>query len=78
MGSTVWQKYTDGSQVLAVSIIRAMMTLMMEAASISETSTYIYQSTRRNIPKDSHQHAGEFLDNTFANLFVVYTVLYLI
>jgi hypothetical protein len=48
--------------VLAASIIRAI-TLMMEAASIalkmeavstSETSVNFYQTTRRNIPEDSH------------------------
>jgi hypothetical protein len=55
-------KYTneDGSllgcsaEVLAASIIRAMITLMMEAASTSETSVNFYQTTRRYNPEDSH------------------------
>jgi hypothetical protein len=29
----------------------------MEAASTSETSVNFYQTTRRNIPEDSHLHA---------------------
>jgi hypothetical protein len=32
----------------------AQGTLMMEAVSISETSVHFYQTTRRNIPADSH------------------------
>jgi hypothetical protein len=39
--------------VLAASIIIA---LMMEAASTSETSVNVYQTTRRNNPGDSHLH----------------------
>jgi hypothetical protein len=31
--------------------------VMMEAASTSETSVNFYQTTRRNIPEDSHLHA---------------------
>jgi hypothetical protein len=38
--------------VLAASII----TLMMEAASTSETSVNFYQTTQRNNPEDSHLH----------------------
>jgi hypothetical protein len=52
----VWYKFTDISEVLAASIIRAMM---MEAASISETSVNFYQTTQRNIPEDSHLHGNE-------------------
>jgi hypothetical protein len=44
---------TDVSDVLAASIF---ITLMMEAASTSETSGYFYQTARRNIPEDSHLH----------------------
>jgi hypothetical protein len=33
---------------------RILNALMMEAASTSETSVNFYQSTRRNIPEDSH------------------------
>jgi hypothetical protein len=39
--------------VIAASIIR--IALMMEAASTSETSVN-YQTTRHNIPEDSHLH----------------------
>jgi hypothetical protein len=42
----VWYKRTNVSQVLAA--------LMMEAASTSETLVNFYQTTRRNIPEDSH------------------------
>jgi hypothetical protein len=49
----IWYKVTDVSEVLAASIIRAMM----EAASTSETSVNFYQTTRRNISEDSHLHA---------------------
>jgi hypothetical protein len=42
--------FTDVSQVLAASIIRA---LMMEAASTSETLVNFIKTTRRNIPEDS-------------------------
>jgi hypothetical protein len=33
-----------------------LIALMMEAASISETSVNFYQTTRRNNPEDSHLH----------------------
>jgi hypothetical protein len=33
-----------------------LIALMMEAASTSETSVNFYQTTRRNIPEDSHLH----------------------
>jgi hypothetical protein len=49
----VWWKFTDVSEMLAASIIRA---LMAEAVSTSETSFSIYQTTRRNIPEDTHLH----------------------
>jgi membrane-bound lytic murein transglycosylase MltF len=35
---------------------RAMIALMMEAVRSSETSVNFYQTTRRNIPEDSHLH----------------------
>jgi hypothetical protein len=40
-----------------------MENLMMEAASTSETSVSLYESTRRNIPEDSHfhTHRGDYL-----------------
>jgi hypothetical protein len=45
--------------VLAASINRAILliALMMEAASTSETSVNVYQTTRRNNPEDSHLHS---------------------
>jgi hypothetical protein len=48
----VWSKFTDVSEVLAVPIIRAMSTVMMEAASISETSLNVCQTARLNVPED--------------------------
>jgi hypothetical protein len=42
------------SEVLAASIIRAMIGLMMEAARTSETSVNFYQTARRYNPEDSH------------------------
>jgi hypothetical protein len=46
------EKFTDVSEVLSASIIRAMSA--MEAASTSETLGNIYQTTRRYKPEDSH------------------------
>jgi hypothetical protein len=46
----VWKKFTGVSEVLAASIIRAIITLIMKAASVSETSVNFYQAawcTRR-------------------------------
>jgi hypothetical protein len=42
--------------VLAATINRVMMALMMEAASTSETLVSFYQTTRRNNTEDSHLH----------------------
>jgi hypothetical protein len=36
--------------------MRALITLIMEAVSTSETSENFYQTTRRNNPEDSHLH----------------------
>jgi hypothetical protein len=36
--------------------------LMMEAVSTSETSVTFYQTTRRNIPQDSHLHGSGWLE----------------
>jgi hypothetical protein len=36
--------------------------LMMEAASTSETSVNFYQTTRRNIPEDSHLQIPTYLN----------------
>jgi hypothetical protein len=47
----------DVSEVLAASVIRAMMMdLMIEAASTSETLVNFYLTTRRNNSEDSHLH----------------------
>jgi hypothetical protein len=35
---------------------RLLIALMMEEASTSETPVNFYQTTRRNIPEDSHFH----------------------
>jgi hypothetical protein len=35
-------------------LFATLIALMMEAVSISETSVNFYQTTRRNIPEDSH------------------------
>jgi hypothetical protein len=51
----VWWKFTNVSEVLADSIIRAMIRVM-EAANTSETSVNFYQTTPRNNPDDSHLH----------------------
>jgi hypothetical protein len=49
---------SDVSEVLAASIIRAMMeaviTLIMEATSTSVTSVNFYQATRHDNTEDSH------------------------
>jgi hypothetical protein len=55
----VWKKFTDVSEVLAAFIIRAMramITLMMEAASTSEMLINVYQIIWCNNPGDSHLH----------------------
>jgi hypothetical protein len=38
---------------------RCISALMMEAASTSETSINFYQTTRRNIPEDSHLQTSQ-------------------
>jgi hypothetical protein len=45
----------DVSEVLAASIIKAMA-VIMESASIYETSANFYQTTRSNAPENSHLH----------------------
>jgi hypothetical protein len=47
---------TDVSKVLA-----AIIALMMEKTSTSETSVNFYQSTRRNNPEESHLHTLTFI-----------------
>jgi hypothetical protein len=52
--------FTNVSEVLAASIIRAMM---MEAARTSETSVNFYQATRRYNPEDSHLRKNTLLSD---------------
>jgi hypothetical protein len=52
-------KFTDVLVVLAAFVIR-VITLMMEAASTSETSVYFYRTTWRNNPEDSHLHTCHY------------------
>jgi hypothetical protein len=39
-----------------VEIAQRFRAMMMEAVGTSETSVNFYQTTRRNIPEDSHLH----------------------
>jgi hypothetical protein len=60
--------------VLAASIIRAIIAVMMEATSTSETSVNFYQSTRLNNPEDSHlQTMIIFLNSINQLIFVMMT-----
>jgi hypothetical protein len=56
-----WQKFTDVSEVLAVTIIMAISVLMMEAISRSETSVNFYQITRRCNPEDRHLQSTRYV-----------------
>jgi hypothetical protein len=49
----VWQQFTDVSDILAASIIIA---LMIEAASTSEMSVNFYHTIQCYNPEDSHLH----------------------
>jgi hypothetical protein len=48
----VWYKFTDVSEVLAVTIIA----VIGEAVSTSETTVNLYQTARCNKPRDKHLH----------------------
>jgi hypothetical protein len=48
--------FTDVSEVLSASIIRALIAVMMEVVTTSETSTNFYCTIRCSIPEDSHLH----------------------
>jgi hypothetical protein len=52
--------------------------LMMEAASTSETSMNLYQTTRRNIPEDSHLHIRQKLQPKLDCYFTAYIPYYLL
>jgi sorbitol-specific phosphotransferase system component IIA len=49
-----WQKLTDVSEVFVVSI--ALIGLKIQTVSTTEMQINFYQTTRRNIPEDSHIH----------------------
>jgi hypothetical protein len=57
----VSQKLTKVLEVLTTFIVRAIIALMVEAVSTSKTSVNFYDTTRRNIPEDSHLRAVEWL-----------------
>jgi hypothetical protein len=42
--------------VLAASIVKVMIALMVDSASTSEMSANFYQTTRRIHPENSHRH----------------------
>jgi hypothetical protein len=46
--------FTNISEELAASILRAMTTLMMEAASTSQTSVNFYQTKMYKNPENHH------------------------
>jgi hypothetical protein len=48
--------------LLDASIISAMIALMMEASSTFETSVKFYQTTRRNIPENSHLQGNRLVE----------------
>jgi hypothetical protein len=58
-------EYEDGCLPACASIIRAIIALMMEAASTSESSVNFYQTIRRNNLEDSH------LQRSFKLLFIL-------
>jgi hypothetical protein len=55
----VWQKFTDVTEMLTASFLRAMS--HTEAASNFETTLNLYQTTRRSIPEDIFEARGGFL-----------------
>jgi hypothetical protein len=52
-----------------LQFVWVLIALMTQAASTSETSVNFYQTTRRNIPEDSHFHTsrGEILKSHQVN-----------
>lgn len=56
---TGWKILTDAPEYLTFSVIKR--TVMVEAVRSSETSGNIYQTTRRNVPEDSHLLTFELL-----------------
>jgi hypothetical protein len=58
--AVVWWMFTDVSEVLGASIVRALV----DAASTCETSVNFYQTAWRYNPKHSHFHDQYMLDDT--------------
>jgi hypothetical protein len=56
MKMTVFWDLAPCSLVEVYRRFSAIVALMMEAASTSETSVNFYQTARRNNPEDSHFH----------------------
>jgi hypothetical protein len=51
--------FWDVTPCSLVKVYRRFIDLIMEAENTSETSVNFYQTTRRNIPEDSHlQYTG--------------------
>jgi hypothetical protein len=48
-----WCKFTNVSEVLTASILRAVITLIMEAIRTSETLVNLYQRTWRYNPEEN-------------------------
>jgi hypothetical protein len=47
---------------MKMAVFWGLIALVMKAVSISETSVSFYQTTRRNIPEDSHFRRDEFFN----------------
>jgi hypothetical protein len=54
LGCCAASSVTEVSEVFAASIIRAIIALMVEAASTSEMSVNFYQTAGRKNPEDNH------------------------
>jgi hypothetical protein len=65
--SVVCEILTDVSEELRA------IALMMEAVSSSETSVNFYQTTRRNIPEDSHLHSESEQSNSTGRELILYS-----
>jgi hypothetical protein len=60
-------KFTDVLEVFTASIMR-VITLMLEAVSISERSVNFYKTTQHNIPEDINLHS-DHLENVGSHPF---------
>jgi hypothetical protein len=77
--------FWDGSPCSLVEVYRCfrgacydelLIALMMETASTSETSINFYQTTRRNIPEDSHLHFATVRTWNLTNFQLVLIILW--